>query len=131
MRALVDTNVFLAVALNEPEKPWLLQITKGVELVAPAVLPYEVGNALSALVKRKRITAGEADEAWCAVQSIPVELTDVDIAASLQLAVEQGIYSYDAYFLQAAMRLDCPLLTLDRTMAHVAASLNIKPMEKP
>ena len=61
MRVLADTNVFLAVALNEPEKLWLLQLTQGVELVAPAVLPYELGNALSALVKRKRLTAGEAN----------------------------------------------------------------------
>ena len=123
--------MFLAVALNEPEKPWLLQVTQNVELAAPAVLPYELGNALSALVKRNRLTANEANEAWRGIQRIPVELMDVDIPASLQLAAEQGIYAYDAYFLQTAMRFKCPLLTLDRMMARVAASLKIKPVEKP
>jgi len=47
------------------------------------------------------------------------------------LVTEQGIYSYDAYFLQTAMRFKCPLLTLDQTMARVATSLKIKPVEKP
>jgi len=131
MRVLADTNVFLAVALNEPEKLWLLQLTQGVELVAPVVLPYELGNALSALVKRKRLTAGEANEAWRVIERIPVELMDVDVQASLQLATQQGIYSYDAYFLHTAMRFKCPLLTLDRTMARVAASLKIRSVEKP
>jgi predicted nucleic acid-binding protein len=128
---LADTNAFLAVALDEPEKSWLLQATKGVELAAPAVLPYEVGNALSALVKRKRLGADEAAEAWQVIQSIPVELVEVDIPASLLLAAEHGIYAYDAYFLQCAMRLKCPLLTLDRAMASVARALSIKLVEKP
>jgi predicted nucleic acid-binding protein len=128
---LADTNAFLAVALDEPEKSWLLQATKGVELAAPAVLPYEVGNALSALVKRKRLGADEAAEAWQVIQSIPVELVEVDIPASLLLAAEQGIYAYDAYFLQCAMLLKCPLLTLDRAMASVARAMRIKLVEKP
>jgi predicted nucleic acid-binding protein len=131
MRILADTNAFLAVALDEPEKSWLLQATKAVELAAPAVLPYEVGNALSALVKRKRLGADEAAEAWQVIQSIPVELVEVDISASLLVAAEHGIYAYDAYFLQCAMRLKCPLLTLDRAMASVARAMRIKLVEKP
>ena len=52
MKIAVDTNTLLAVAMNEPEKDWLIDVTRGYDLVAPAVLPYEIGNALSSLVRR-------------------------------------------------------------------------------
>ena len=52
MKYVVDTNVLLAVALGEPEKEWLVEATDGCELVAPEVLPYEIANAISALLKR-------------------------------------------------------------------------------
>ncbi len=49
-----DTNLFLAVALNEPEKTRIIQLTSNKNAVAPEILPYEIGNALSAMIKRKK-----------------------------------------------------------------------------
>jgi predicted nucleic acid-binding protein len=129
MRIVADTNTFLAVAMDEPEKHRLLAVTRGVELAAPSVLPYEVGNALSALVKRKRLTAEQADRAWGVVRRIPVELIEVDVSASIVMASAHGIYAYDAYFLQCAVSLGCPLLTLDRAMARLGAGLRIPILE--
>ncbi len=60
MRIVTDSSVFLAVALNEPEKVRLIEITTGNDLIAPDVLPFELGNALSSLCRRKRICAGDA-----------------------------------------------------------------------
>ena len=131
MIILADTNAFLAVALDEPEKPRLLEVTQGAQLAAPTVLPYEIGNALSALVKRGRLDAGEAMATWRIVQHIPVQLVDVDVAASLRLAAEHGIYAYDAYFLQCAVQLKYPLLTLDRNMMRVGKAMKIKLLEMP
>ena len=131
MKILADTSTLLAVALDEPEKEWLVAVTEGVELAAPAALPYEVGNALSALVKRKRLTRSEAETVWDVIQRISVELVDVDVRASLRLAADQGLYAYDAYFLQCALQFRCPLLTLDRAMARAARALKIRLLEKP
>jgi len=50
MKIVADTNTFIAVALEEPEKRQIIQFTVGKELVAPEVLPFEVGNALTAMV---------------------------------------------------------------------------------
>jgi hypothetical protein len=47
MKIIADTNTFLAVALNEPEKPEIIRLTTGYDLVAPLILPFEIGNALS------------------------------------------------------------------------------------
>ncbi len=131
MRCLADTNAFLAVAMDEPEKPWLVEVTQGADLAAPTALPYEIGNALSALVKRGRLRPTQAVEIWDVIGNVPVELIEVDIRLALELSVRFGIYAYDAYFLQCALQLRCPLLTLDRAMRRVARQLNISLLEKP
>jgi len=63
------------------------------------------------------------------VSLIPVRLIPVDIQKALKLAIEYKIYAYDAYFLQCAKQLSCPLITLDKRMKKVAHDLNIKVVE--
>ncbi len=130
MKYVADTNTFLAVALNEPEKSWLIQVTDGHDLAAPAVLPYEIGNALSALVKRKVVLTEQLPDIWDAVAGVSVELVEIDIRAALVLAGRFGIYAYDAYFLQCAFETRCSLLTLDKAMKQVAKQLDIRVVEQ-
>jgi predicted nucleic acid-binding protein len=125
MKIVADTNAFLAVALDEAEKDWLIEVTDGHDLVAPAVLPYEIGNALSSLVRHRVVTEPQLAAAWDAAAAIPVELANVDARASLLLAGQFRIYAYDAYFLQCALETKCPLLTLDAGMKRVAKQLEI------
>lgn len=129
MNIVSDTNIFLAVVLEEPEKEDIIKLTSQADAVAPEVLPFEFGNALTAMVKRKKLTADEAVSAYDAVSRIPVRLVSVDIQQALQLALEFNIYAYDAYFLQCAMQLSSPLITLDKRMKQVARDLNIEIME--
>jgi len=129
MDVVADTNIFLAVALNESHKQKIIEITANSTAIAPEVLPYEIGNALSAMVKRNRISSAEALEALNYANSIPVRLVEVDIASSLNLALENNMYSYDAYFLHSAQSLSYPLLTLDVRLRKIAVSLNINVLE--
>ena len=130
MKIIADTNTFLAVALNEPEKDWLIEATDGYDLVAPAVLPYEIGNALSSLARREILSERQLAVAWDAAAAIPVELASVDTRAALLLAGHFRIYAYDAYFLQCSVETKCPLLTLDRDMKRVAKHLDITLVEE-
>lgn len=129
MNVVSDTNIYLAVVFNEPEKGHIIQLTAGHEAIAPEILPYEVGNALSAMIKRKQITHKEVLQAHKSINAIPVRLQAVDITQALKLAIDFNIYAYDAYFLQCAINQSCPLLTLDKRMKQVAQKLNIKVME--
>lgn len=126
MRLIADTNIFLAVALDEPEKGGIVGLTKGAEIVAPELLPYEIGNALTAMFKRRRLTAEQAMEAFRITENIPVRLLPVDVEGALDIALGFDIYAYDAYFLECARSLSCPLLTLDRRMQEVAAGMGIE-----
>jgi predicted nucleic acid-binding protein len=129
MNIIADTNIFLAVALNEPDKELIIQLTSDMVIIAPEILPYEIGNALSAMVKRKQITQKEAVSVLGIANQIPVRLTKVDIPQALKLALDFNIYAYDAYFLHCAKALSCPLITLDNRMKQVATNLNIELLE--
>ncbi len=129
MNIISDTNIFLAVVLDEPEKDKIIQLTSKANAISPDVLPYEVGNALSAMVKRKKLTESEALAALEGVRSIPVRLVSVDIHKALKIALEYNIYAYDAYFLQCAKQLSYPLITLDQKMKQVAYKLKIEVVE--
>ena len=106
-----------------------MQCLPNCKLLSPEILPYEIGNALSAIVKRKQLTIEQALQAIELADAIPVRLVQVDMKSSLELALRFNIYAYDAYFLQSALSLNCPLLTLDKKMKEVAKQLNIVVLE--
>lgn len=126
MNIVSDTNIFLAVVLDEPEKKDIIQHTYNADAIAPEILPFEVGNALTAMVKRKQLTSVEAVSAYDVVSKIPVRLVSVDIKQAVKLALEFNIYAYDAYFLQCAIQHPSPLITLDKRMKQIAKDLSIE-----
>lgn len=126
----VDTNIFLATALDEPEKPDIIRLTSGAGVVcAPEILPYETGNALSAMRHRRKLTEDEANNALRISLRIPVRLIPVDIQRALRIAMDFGIYAYDAYFLECARSNGGNLLTLDEQMKRVASQLGLRVLE--
>jgi len=129
MKIVADTNTFIAVALNEPEKDLMIRLTEGCDLVAPEVLPFEIGNALTAMMKKSALEADEVVSVWEMVQHIPVDLRRIDIKSALKIATEFNIYAYDAYFLECADSFRSPLLTLDRGLKRIAREMGITILE--
>ena len=126
MNITIDTSVLLAVCTNEPSKPRLIELTQGHHLLVPASVHWEVGNALSAMLKRARITGVQAQACILAYQQIPVTKIEVDLAAALELAERFQMYAYDAYLLTCAIAQRTPLLTLDRALMAAAKQLKIE-----
>lgn len=129
MKVVADTNTFLAVALDEPEKPVIIRATLGHQLLAPEILPFEVGNALTAMMKKRVLEPHELPPAWDAVQKIPVELHRSNIRRALKIAGQFKIYAYDAYFIECALTTGSPLLTLDRGLTAVAREAGVEILE--
>ena len=122
---MIDASAIIAVLLSEPERPALISITDGVELVAPASVHWEIGNAPSAAIKRRRIALSQAQLALAAYAGIAIRFVDVDLPSSLELASSHSLYAYDAYLLVCALQLRAPLLTLDAALVRVAHTLGI------
>ncbi|GIV97611.1 MAG: twitching motility protein PilT [Herpetosiphonaceae bacterium] len=126
---VVDTSVLIAVIANKPEKPSLIQSTVGATLTAPSFVHWEIGNAFSAMLRRKQITFDQAQQALLAYQTIPVRFLDVDLDQALRLAVQLNIYTYDAYLIACAITQRAPLLTLDSGLRSAAQQVGVKLVE--
>jgi predicted nucleic acid-binding protein len=129
MRIIADSNIFIAVALNEPEKRRIIRLTEGSDLIAPEMLPYEIGNALTAMLKKNVLKANEIVQTWEIIQNISVDLRQINIKSALRIAAKFGIYAYDAYFLECALSLRSPLLSLDHGMKRIAREMSITVLE--
>ena len=81
------------------------------------------------MFKQKRLSLEEAQKGISIFNSIPIRYIETDFAAILEISKQAGIYAYDAYFLDCAVRQKAPLLTLDRRLKASAHDLNIKTME--
>ena len=129
MDLVIDTSAIIAVIANEPEKPHLVDQTAGATLLAPHSVHWEVGNAFSAMLECGRVSLEQAQAAVAIYQRIPIRLLDVDLALALELAAQLDVYAYDAYLVACARKQRCPLLTLDRGLAHAAKQAGVQVQE--
>jgi predicted nucleic acid-binding protein len=127
----IDTSAVLGVLLGEASRPALVSVTDGCSLISAPSLPWEVGNALIAGVRRRRLTGEMVLRAWESYGRIPVRLTPLDVGRALEFAVALHVYAYDAYMLETAAAARAPLLTLDGSLARAARSVGIRVLELP
>jgi len=126
MEIVSDASAFLAVALNEIDREWVIGKTSGYSIVSPEVLPYEIGNALIAMKRKGRLNEREILRAFTIAQRIPVRLVPVEIQPAIKIATRFNIYAYDAYYLQCCIENRLPLISLDGQMCDIAGNLGIK-----
>jgi predicted nucleic acid-binding protein len=129
MNCVVDTSVIIAVLVDEPEKRKIIHYTKSVDLIAPASVHWEVGNALAAMRKKRRIAPDQIAAVLAAYASIPIRFIDVDLTLSLKIAAEHDLYAYDAYVLACARENGCRLITLDKGLLEAAKDARIGILE--
>jgi predicted nucleic acid-binding protein len=124
--AVLDASAVIAVITNEVHRPALIQLTEGAELLSPWSLPIEIGNAFSAMFKRKRISLDQAKAAVKAYQQIPIRLLDIDLMRSLEISHDLGIYAYDAYLIDCGLQNRAPLLTVDKGLQDAARRAGVE-----
>ena len=129
MDIVVDTSVIIAGIANEPVKETLIELTTGADLIAPQSVHWEIGNALSAMLKRGRITVEQAIRAVRIYRQIPLRYVDVELEETLKVAEAQGIYAYDAYLIRCAVKYKAPLVSLDRNLMVAAQETGARVIE--
>lgn len=97
--------------------------------MVPSLWPLEVANVLLVAERRKRCSEAEAVRFIELLESLPITTDDATAQRAMhqtyQLAREYGLTSYDAAYLELAMRLGLPLATLDRQLADAAARAGV------
>jgi predicted nucleic acid-binding protein len=129
MDIVIDTSALIAVIVNEPERNKIIEITKGNTLIGPGSIPWEIGNAFSAMFKRNKVGLEEAKKGLEIFNSIPIRYIEPDFTNAVSISKQSGIYAYDAYILDCALRQKAPILTLDSRLKQTAQNLRISILE--
>lgn len=104
-------------------------LVSGERAWVPALWHLELGNVLLGAHRRQRIDqAGmESFLSQLAVYDIAVDDQTMERAwqKTLDRAMQHGLSSYDAAYLELALRRGLPLATLDRTLANAARACGV------
>lgn len=129
---VLDSSVTLAWVLDDEHSlgPELLaRLTAADVAIVPAHWILEVTNGLRMAVRRKRLASDDAPRVLARISKQPIK---VDSETPLRgwreiptLAEEYDLTTYDAAYLELAMRLDAPLATLDEDLARAARSAKV------
>ena len=95
--------------------------------IAPALLQLELANVLRTACRRGRMIAQEAHAIIEQLDALPIEF-DRDTpgpAAILSLALRHDLSSYDAAYLELALRLQLPVATRDEALAEAARAAGV------
>ena len=129
MDIIIDTSAIIAVLVDEPERPKIIEITKGHSLIGPGSIPWEIGNGFSAMFKRNRLSIEDAERGFSIFKSIPIRYVEPDFVRAVKISKQTNMYAYDAYFMECAIRYKSPLLTLDKKLKSTAQTINIETMD--
>lgn len=129
MDIVVDTSALIAVIVGEPERDRIITLTAGNTIIGPGSIPWEIGNAFSAMFKQQRLTLEEAQKGFAIFNTIPIHYINPDFVNAVTMSKQTNLYAYDAYFLDCAARMKAPLITLDRKLLAAANQLYIETME--
>ena len=97
--------------------------------IAPFLWPLEVANVLLSASRRKRIPPEAVNQVAQRIAALPVVI-DKDGAelvwgSTLQLAERYALTSYDACYLELALRKSMPLATLDAALRKAALAASV------
>ena len=133
MTALViDSSAALSWCFEDeasPESDTLFQQVRDQGAVVPELWHLEVANVLLQAEKRGRITAGDVAIRLKLIAELPIA-TDTETTARawreiLALARAEGLTTYDAAYLELAIRRGLPLQTKDGALIGAAKRCSV------
>ena len=127
MSLVIDASVALAWVFGDETHDTAWQIVDRLRerpAWAPSHFHLEVGNGLLAGLRRGRLNMDQTRTAVVALGTLPIEV-DLDTPSrafgeSWRLAAQHGLTTYDATYLELAIRRGLPLATLDARLASAA-----------
>jgi predicted nucleic acid-binding protein len=135
MSFVLDASVPLSWCFDEDQA----KRTKGVlaaletqKAVVPGIWPLEVSNALVVGERRRRIDVASVEKLLAEIGELAIE---IDVAGCfdafsrvIPIARRYSLTTYDATYLELALRLGRPLATLDERLRDAAISAGIAMM---
>ncbi len=95
--------------------------------IAPLLLPLEYTNVLRTACKRQKIIASQAQDMLAMLADLPIDIdtSSPSPAQLLDLALRHDLTSYDAVYLDLALRRSLPIATTDQALANAAIAVGV------
>jgi len=115
---IVDANVILRAFFPDEAQPLAQAVMRDhvagrIHLMAPALLPYELSNAVWQAERRGRIPSSQADVILQAMTGLDIEIVSQTWGVMLPVAHQFNRSAYDAAYLSLAQDSGQSLLTGD------------------
>jgi predicted nucleic acid-binding protein len=127
-RFVLDASVALSWIFEDEYSPYaefIAEVMRDGHAMVPVVWPLEIGNAVLNAVRRGRLRSTDGPLLIGALDRLRIEIDrGIDLGSLLQTTFAVGLThdlsSYDATYLELALRRGLPLATQDRKLAQAA-----------
>lgn len=128
MMFVLDCSMAMAFVLRDESTDdtdaILDRLGQGSSAVVPALWRWEVANVLLMAQRRGRVTPADAHRHMAQLRGLPIEMDETACeeswSAAFALAQKHSLSSYDATYLEVAIRRGIPLASLDRELRAAA-----------
>jgi predicted nucleic acid-binding protein len=128
----IDSSIALTWCFEDeasPETDALFDRVRNDGAFVPALWYLELGNVLLQAEKRGRIRAADVATRLQLIADLPISVDQETTARAwreiLTLARTERLTTYDATYLELALRLDLPLMTRDNELGAAARRLRV------
>ncbi|MFZ2445899.1 MAG: type II toxin-antitoxin system VapC family toxin [Syntrophobacteraceae bacterium] len=131
-RFVVDNSVVMSWCFEDEGNSYaeaVLESLEAGEAFVPAIWPLEVGNVLLVAERKKRLSQASVVRFLELLGGLPIaveqETPERMLKEIVSLAREHRLSTYDASYLDLAMRLDLPLSTQDTSLVKAAQKCKV------
>jgi len=130
---VIDNSVVMSWCFEDEANQYtdnVLESLKYVRAIVPVIWPLEVGNVLVVAERKGRLRYIDCIQFWELLSELPIDVED-QISEKVMmnvytLAREAQLSTYDASYLELAIRKNLPLATLDKGLLRAARKFDIE-----
>ena len=130
---VIDNSVVMAGCFDDEADAYsdgIQEMLVDHKAFVPAVWPLEVANVLLVAERKKRISKASSGHFIALLSQLPIEVEAAESASVfheiLALAREHLLSSYDASYLELAVRKGLPIATRDKAIIRAAKSIQLE-----
>jgi predicted nucleic acid-binding protein len=131
-RFVVDNSVVMSWCFHDEMSEYadsVLDRLTDAQALVPGIWPLEVTNVLQMAQRKKRLGRAGSARFLVLLRSLPIlveqELPERVFAEIFSLADDTGLSTYDASYLDLAMREGLPLASLDKNLRKAAKTCRV------
>jgi predicted nucleic acid-binding protein len=131
-RFVMDNSVVMAWCFEDESDAYADAVLESLDTgnaLVPAIWPLEVGNVLLVAERKKRLSEASVVRFLTLLNNLPIlveqETPERMLKEIVSLARAHGLSTYDASYLDLAMRLGLPIATKDTALMKAAKKCRV------